>query len=242
MELEAACDPSERGAYAFPRRRGRARRPRDDPGRDATYPRPRVGRSPRASTTRWPTRRPPSAPSCRRPRAGDRRPVGRRVPEPATARAHVGRAGEGRRARPRARAAAAERRRRQLRAGGHCRRALRGVVSQLQAFAIAMTRPHSAVRSSRPRTSSPQRPWCAHAGFACRPPGGSCSRRCTRPTSRSPPTASPADLDVASVYRNLETLEQIGLVRHFHLGHGPGPTPGRRPAATSTCCATPAVR
>ena len=29
-------------------------------------------------------------------------------------------------------------------------------------------------------------------------------------------------LDVASVYRNLETLEQIGLVRHFHLGHGPG--------------------
>jgi Fur family ferric uptake transcriptional regulator len=30
------------------------------------------------------------------------------------------------------------------------------------------------------------------------------------------------DLDVASVYRNLETLEQIGLVRHVHLGHGPG--------------------
>jgi Fe2+ or Zn2+ uptake regulation protein len=30
------------------------------------------------------------------------------------------------------------------------------------------------------------------------------------------------DLDIASVYRNLETLEQVGLVRHFHLGHGPG--------------------
>jgi Fur family ferric uptake transcriptional regulator len=30
------------------------------------------------------------------------------------------------------------------------------------------------------------------------------------------------DLDIASVYRNLETLEEIGLVRHFHLGHGPG--------------------
>jgi Fur family ferric uptake transcriptional regulator len=30
------------------------------------------------------------------------------------------------------------------------------------------------------------------------------------------------ELDIASVYRNLETLEQIGLVRHFHLGHGPG--------------------
>jgi Fur family transcriptional regulator, ferric uptake regulator len=28
--------------------------------------------------------------------------------------------------------------------------------------------------------------------------------------------------DLASVYRNLETLEETGLVRHFHLGHGPG--------------------
>jgi Fur family ferric uptake transcriptional regulator len=28
--------------------------------------------------------------------------------------------------------------------------------------------------------------------------------------------------DVASMYRNLETLEQLGLVRHVHLGHGPG--------------------
>jgi Fur family ferric uptake transcriptional regulator len=28
--------------------------------------------------------------------------------------------------------------------------------------------------------------------------------------------------DLTSVYRNLETLERIGLVRHFHLGHGPG--------------------
>src|SRR5262245_12702641 len=30
----------------------------------------------------------------------------------------------------------------------------------------------------------------------------------------------PADL--ASVYRNLDTLEEIGLVEHVHLGHGPG--------------------
>jgi Fur family ferric uptake transcriptional regulator len=29
-------------------------------------------------------------------------------------------------------------------------------------------------------------------------------------------------LDLASVYRNLETLERIGLARHVHLGHGPG--------------------
>jgi Fur family ferric uptake transcriptional regulator len=28
--------------------------------------------------------------------------------------------------------------------------------------------------------------------------------------------------DLASVYRNLDTLEQVGLVRHFHLGHGAG--------------------
>lgn len=29
-------------------------------------------------------------------------------------------------------------------------------------------------------------------------------------------------LDVASVYRNLETFERCGVVRHVHLGHGPG--------------------
>lgn len=28
--------------------------------------------------------------------------------------------------------------------------------------------------------------------------------------------------DLASVYRNLETLQRIGLVTHFHLVHGPG--------------------
>ena len=28
--------------------------------------------------------------------------------------------------------------------------------------------------------------------------------------------------DLASVYRNLERLEEIGVVRHVHLGHGPG--------------------
>jgi Fur family ferric uptake transcriptional regulator len=29
-------------------------------------------------------------------------------------------------------------------------------------------------------------------------------------------------LDMTSVYRNLETLERQGFVRHVHLGHGPG--------------------
>jgi Fur family ferric uptake transcriptional regulator len=28
--------------------------------------------------------------------------------------------------------------------------------------------------------------------------------------------------DLGSVYRNLETLEQAGLVRHLHAAHGPG--------------------
>jgi Fur family transcriptional regulator, ferric uptake regulator len=28
--------------------------------------------------------------------------------------------------------------------------------------------------------------------------------------------------DLTSVYRNLETLEEVGLVRHVHLGHAPG--------------------
>jgi Fur family ferric uptake transcriptional regulator len=34
--------------------------------------------------------------------------------------------------------------------------------------------------------------------------------------------ARTAGADLASVYRNLETLESIGIVRHVHLGHGPG--------------------
>jgi Fur family transcriptional regulator, ferric uptake regulator len=29
-------------------------------------------------------------------------------------------------------------------------------------------------------------------------------------------------LDLASTYRNLETLEEHGVVRHFHAGHGAG--------------------
>jgi Fur family ferric uptake transcriptional regulator len=34
--------------------------------------------------------------------------------------------------------------------------------------------------------------------------------------------ASDISLDESSVYRNLEVLERHGLVRHLHLGHGPG--------------------
>jgi Fur family ferric uptake transcriptional regulator len=28
--------------------------------------------------------------------------------------------------------------------------------------------------------------------------------------------------DIGSVYRNLQAFEEIGVVRHVHLGHGPG--------------------
>jgi Fur family transcriptional regulator, ferric uptake regulator len=34
--------------------------------------------------------------------------------------------------------------------------------------------------------------------------------------------ATSVGLDLASTYRNLETLERHGLVRHVHFGHGPG--------------------
>jgi Fur family transcriptional regulator, ferric uptake regulator len=42
--------------------------------------------------------------------------------------------------------------------------------------------------------------------------------------ARAPLTAEElaGDLDLASVYRNLDALESVGLVRHVHVGHGPG--------------------
>jgi Fur family transcriptional regulator, ferric uptake regulator len=43
--------------------------------------------------------------------------------------------------------------------------------------------------------------------------------------------------DLASIYRNLETLEELGLVRHVHLGHGPGLyTPAGRTDAEFVLC------
>lgn len=42
--------------------------------------------------------------------------------------------------------------------------------------------------------------------------------------------------DVASAYRNLEVLETLGLVRHLHLGHGPGLyQPAGRPREIVVC-------
>jgi Fur family transcriptional regulator, ferric uptake regulator len=34
--------------------------------------------------------------------------------------------------------------------------------------------------------------------------------------------ATGTDVDLASVYRTLERLEELGVVRHVHVGHGPG--------------------
>jgi Fur family ferric uptake transcriptional regulator len=46
--------------------------------------------------------------------------------------------------------------------------------------------------------------------------------------------------DLASVYRNLVTLEETGIVRHVHLGHGPGlytlTTDGEREYLTCERC------
>lgn len=39
---------------------------------------------------------------------------------------------------------------------------------------------------------------------------------------RAEQLANTLRLDLTSVYRNLELMEQQGLVRHVHLGHGPG--------------------
>ena len=38
----------------------------------------------------------------------------------------------------------------------------------------------------------------------------------------APDLARTLTLDESSVYRNLEVLERHGLIRHVHLGHGPG--------------------
>jgi Fur family transcriptional regulator, ferric uptake regulator len=41
--------------------------------------------------------------------------------------------------------------------------------------------------------------------------------------------------DLGSVYRNLETLEAVGLVQHVHIGHGPGRYAVREPSGWAAC-------
>ena len=43
-----------------------------------------------------------------------------------------------------------------------------------------------------------------------------------RPLTAEEIAAGVAGADLASVYRNLDVLEELGLVRHVHLGHGAG--------------------
>jgi Fur family ferric uptake transcriptional regulator len=96
------------------------------------------------------------------------------------------------------------------------------VPSQLQLVAIAMSRPHS---SAEPADA----PDLAAAAAVVRSSGLrlSSARRLVLEAlyeADGPLTADElaGEMDVASVYRNLETLEEIGLVRHVHLGHRPG--------------------
>ena len=63
------------------------------------------------------------------------------------------------------------------------------------------------------------------AGEACDSPprGVSCWRLSSPPKAPSPRSISHVRaIDETSVYRNLEVLERHGLIRHVHLGHGPG--------------------
>jgi Fur family ferric uptake transcriptional regulator len=83
--------------------------------------------------------------------------------------------------------------------------------------ALEFDRPETVLNTLRGRglRVSTARRVVIHTLFAARRPvsaaeiagglGGSCS-----------------ELDIASVYRNLETLEALGVVRHLHAGHGPG--------------------
>lgn len=50
----------------------------------------------------------------------------------------------------------------------------------------------------------------------------SAERIVERTTSTTGEDSSDATPDTASVYRNLEAFERAGVVRHVHLGHGPG--------------------
>jgi len=42
------------------------------------------------------------------------------------------------------------------------------------------------------------------------------------PVSAERLAAEAGSLEITTVYRNLERLEELGVVRHVHLGHGPG--------------------
>ena len=121
IELEAACDPDERGSYpiASGRRTPGDRSTRDDPrgGGGRTRRRARGRDRPPLSPHDRPRHRGGVHRAGRGPRHRRRRAVGRRVPEPDAARVGLGRLDRRRPARARARAAAGQRRRNRLRPG-----------------------------------------------------------------------------------------------------------------------------
>jgi len=80
--------------------------------------------------------------------------------------------------------------------------------------AESVTAAIAAVRSHGLRVSTSRR-MVLEALFAAEAPA-SAERIATGLGGQLPP------LDLASVYRNLDTLEQLGVVRHFHAGHGAG--------------------
>ncbi len=47
-------------------------------------------------------------------------------------------------------------------------------------------------------------------------------------------------VNISTVYRTLELLEELGLVSHAHLGHGARPTTSPTGTTTSTWCAATA--
>ena len=72
----------------------------------------------------------------------------------------------------------------------------------------------AAVRSAGGRLSAPRAPG-ARGAVRRRGPG-------VRPYLAGGLAAARPEVDLASVYRNLEQLEELGVVRHVHVGHGPG--------------------
>ena len=73
-------------------------------------------------------------------------------------------------------------------------------------------------RHRRRRRRAAQRRQPAHDPAPARPRGALRRPRACSPPSRSPRAPS---VDLTSVYRNLELLEELGVVRHVHVGHGP---------------------
>ena len=94
-------------------------------------------------------------------------------------------------------------------------------------------------------TSTTSRARCARPAAALRRPRAGSARGAVRRrraglgrVARRGAAAGPAS-DLASVYRNLEHLEELGVVRHVHFGHGPGlyALPAAASASTSSASA-----